>query len=81
MESEVIRRVLNDFNHCVPLYVFYGNKRHTLGDEVTLADVQAIPSCLQEYRGDFDQDLKESFKNGKLVATVCLIAILFSVQQ
>ena len=81
MESEVIRRVLNDFNHCVPLYVFYGNKRHTLGDEVTLADVQAIPSCLLEYTGAFDQELRERFKNRKLVANVCLIAIFFSVQQ
>ena len=78
VESRVIGRVLDDFNPRVPLYVFYGNKRHSLGDEVMLADVQSIPSCLQKYTVAFDQELKESFKNGKLVAIVCLIPIFFS---
>ena len=78
MESGVIGQVLDDFNPRVPLYVFYGNRRLSLGDEVTLADLQAIPYCLQQYTGAFDRELNECFKNGKLVAIVCLIPIFFS---
>ena len=78
MELGVIGQVLDDFNPCVPLYVFYENRRLSLGDEVTLADLQAIPYCLQQYTGAFDREFNECLKNGKLLAIVCFIPIFFS---
>ena len=79
MESGVIGQVLDDFNPRVSLYVFYGNRRlNLLGDEVTLADLQAIPYCLQQYTGAFDREFNECLKNGKLLAIVCFIPIFFS---
>lgn len=73
VESGVIGQVVDDFNPLMELTAFYRDKRISLGDEVTRAEVEHAPTELEYYTDTVD--FLETFKNRELVTLVCLIPI------
>ena len=68
--------VLEDFYPRMHFSVFYGEKRISLGEELTLAEVQNGPGKHQQRYNRDEIDLSETFNKPKLVGVVS--SILFS---
>ena len=72
-ESAVIETVLEDFYPRMHLSVFYGEKQISLGEELSLAEVQSPPVKITVFYNREEIDLSETFSNPRLVGVVSSI--------